>query len=287
MNEKYLARIIIGIVLVAAAVGIDWWQRGDALLVQSPLETEVSEFQESIQDFVIENFGQPVDGGFTAPMYLQEFSGLAESDFDGVKTSEGKYEYLDGTLVFIRTQTNFEEAILEKGHKTLLNNLRSRLGNDLSVDEIVMRIMNDAGTPLVSVGDVLGAMKVVSVAPFNSGQYSTDPKMMKIGPRNIRITLQGPIEITGAYSAAHSEIGFDGYCMFVSDAASLARLPALPVRGGPPDIRSYFCFRNAETARQKLGEESRTVTVEIDNYELKSYPAEVVDWADLVEVVGE
>ncbi|MEK7568247.1 MAG: hypothetical protein AAB498_01290 [Patescibacteria group bacterium] len=287
MNKKTSARIIIGIVLVVAAVGVDWWQRGDALLTQSPFETEASEFQENIQDFVIENFGQPIDSGFTAPMYLQEFSGLAESDFDGVKTSEGKYEYLGGTLVFIRAQTKFEEAILEKGHKTLLKNLRSRLGNDLSVNEIVMRITNDAGTPLVSVGDVLGAMKVVSVAPFNSGQYSTDPKMMKIGPRNIRITLQGPIEITGAYSAVHSEIGFDGYCMLVSDVVSLARLPVLPVRGGPPDIRSYFCFRNAGRARQKLGEESRTVTVKIDNYELRAYPAEVVDWVDLVEVVGE
>lgn len=139
------------------------------------------------------------------------------------------------------------------------------------------------GTPaFVSVGDVLGAMTVVSVAPFNTGQYSSDPKMMQLGLQNARITLRGPIEVTGAYSAVHSGIGFDGYCMSVSDAASLSRLPVLST-----GVRSYFCFRNSETARQKLGEKSRTITVKIDNFELNSYPAEVMDWADLISVFRE
>ena len=139
----------------------------------------------------------------------------------------------------------------------------------------------------VSVGDMLGAMTVVSVKPFNTGQYSPDPKMMQLGPQNIQANLKGPIEVTGAYSAVHSGIGFDGYCMSVSDAASLARLPALPVSGGAPAPRPYFCFRNSEAAQEKLGEQSRTVTVTIDNYQLNSYPSEVVDWADLISVVRE
>ncbi len=142
-------------------------------------------------------------------------------------------------------------------------------------------------TPFVSVGDVLGAMTVVSVKPFNTGQYSPDPKMMSLGSQNIQANLKGPIEVTGVYSAVHSGIGFDGYCMSVSDAASLARLPALPVSGGAPAVRPYFCFRNVEVAQQKLGEESRTVTVTIDNYQLNSYPSEVVDWADLISVIKE
>lgn len=138
------------------------------------------------------------------------------------------------------------------------------------------------GSAFVSVGDILGAMTVVSVAPFNTGQYSSDPKMMQLGPQNIRVNLKGPIEVTGAYSTVHSGIGFDGYCMSVSDAASLSRLPVLPA-----GVRSYFCFRNGETAQQKLGKQSRTVTVMIDNYQLNSYPSEVVDWADLISVVRE
>lgn len=143
------------------------------------------------------------------------------------------------------------------------------------------------GSAFVSVGDVLGAMTVVSVKSFNTGQYSSDPKMMQLGPQNIQANLKGPIEVTGAYSAVHDGIGFDGYCMSVSDVASLARLPALPVSSGSPAFRSYFCFRDGETVKQKLGEASRTITVTIDNYQLNSYPAEVMDWADLISVVRE
>lgn len=136
------------------------------------------------------------------------------------------------------------------------------------------------GSAFVSVGDILGAMTVVSVTPFNTGQYSSDPKMMQLGPQNIQVNLKGHIEVTGAYSAVHSGIGFDGYCMWVSDTTSLSRLPVLS-----DGVRSHFCFRNGETAQQKLGEKSRTITVTIDNYQLNSYPSEVVDWADLVDVV--
>lgn len=143
-----------------------------------------------------------------------------------------------------------------------------------------------ASPPFVSEGDVLGAMTVVSVTPFNTGQYSTDPKWMRLAPNNVQITLKGPIEVTGTYMVVHSEIGFDGYCMSISDVLSLSRMPTLPVRGGPADVRSYFCFRNSDTVQKALGEKSRTVTVTIDNYQLNAYPAEVMDWADLVNVVS-
>lgn len=154
--------------------------------------------------------------------------------------------------------------------------------NDQNAERIKdsLKFTDTPGSGFVSVGDVLGAMTVVSVKPFNTGQYSPDPKMMQLGPQNIQANLKGAIEVTGAYSAVHSGIGFDGYCMSVSDAASLSRLPVLPA-----GVRSYFCFRNGETAQQKLGEKSRTITVMVENYQLNSYPAEVVDWADLISVV--
>lgn len=106
---------------------------------------ESAEFTNEIKSFVLENFGQPIDSGFTAPMYLRAFPGLMESDFGEVETSGGKYVYSDGKLAFIRAKTNYittyDEAILEKGHETLLSNLRLRLGNDLNVEEIVSRII--------------------------------------------------------------------------------------------------------------------------------------------------
>ena len=106
---------------------------------------EVLQFTDRLQSFVLENFGQPIDSGFTAPMYLRAFPGLREADFDGVETSGGKYTYSDGELIFIRARTNpittYDEAILEKGHEILLSNLRPRLGNDLNVEEIVSKII--------------------------------------------------------------------------------------------------------------------------------------------------
>lgn len=176
----------------------------------------------------------------------------------------------------------------QKIQSYVVENRGQPIDNDLSVDEIISRTENDTSSHFVSVGDILGAMTVVRVAPFNTGQYSRDPKMIQIGPRNIQITLQGPVEVIGAYSAVHSAIGFDGYCMSVSDVASLACLPVLPVGGIRPNITSYsFCFRNGEDARRQLGEESRTITVKIDNFELNAYPAEVMTWADLASVVKE
>lgn len=147
-------------------------------------------------------------------------------------------------------------------------------------------IADTASSFSVSAGDKLGAMTVVSVAPFNTGQYSTDPKMTQLGPQNAKIILKGPIEITGMYSTEQPDMGGStGPCMSVSDAASLARLPVLPGNGVRPDIPSYsFCFRNQKAAEQQLGKESRTVTVAIDNFELNAYPAEVMSWADLVDV---
>ena len=300
-NRKRLALLALAAIALVGALAVAWHTPGS--VVGSPLiraiptdaaSRESAEFAQKIQRYFVENIGQPIDSGFTASLYLQAFSGLTESDFDGVETLEGSYVYADGKLDFTRPQTKImristaEEAITENGHRTLFDALRMRLGNHLSVDEIISRIQNDTSSPFVSVGDILGAMTVVSVELFNTGQYSTDPRSMIIGPRNVQITLKGPIEVTGAYSAVHSGIGFDGYCMSsISDVASLSRMPVFPVRGGPPDIRSYFCFHNGETAQQKLGEESRTITVTIDNYQLNSYPAEVVDWADLIDVVNE
>jgi len=105
--------------------------------------SEVTEFTENIQSFVIKNIGQPIEG-FSASVYLQAFPGLLEADFDGVETLEGAYAYENGKLNFVRRQSGHMssagDVIVEKGHETLFNNIRGRLGNDLSVDEIVKKI---------------------------------------------------------------------------------------------------------------------------------------------------
>ena len=54
-------------------------------------------------------------------------------------------------------QVHLKKQFWRKGHKTLLNNLRARLGNDLSVDEIISRIQNDAGPAFCISGEVSSA----------------------------------------------------------------------------------------------------------------------------------
>lgn len=109
---------------------------------------ESAEFTSKIQNFVVQNIGQPIEG-FSAEIYLQAFHGLTEQDFNGVETIEGEYIYSNGKLTFTRKQTKYissaEHAIMGKGHATLLNNLRARLGKDFSVDEIVSRMTLDTG----------------------------------------------------------------------------------------------------------------------------------------------
>ncbi len=137
----------------------------------------------------------------------------------------------------------------------------------------------------VSVGDKLGAMIVVKVDmainPKDSG--TNDPELMKIGPNNVRVVLKGPIEVTGEYQQIHSGIGFDGDCIKGFDSVSLSRLPSLPGESYAP--QRLFCFRNTDFVEKNLGTKSHQVTVMIDNYELVSYPSEVMDYADLVKVL--
>lgn len=123
---------------------------------------ESTEFTNEIQSFVVENIGQPIEG-FSAPIYLRAFPGLTESDFDEVETAEGKYVYSDGELAFKRTQKKYissvGEMILNNGHKILLSNLHSRLGNNLTVKEITGKIIAQG------VGNVSGAILRGPICP--------------------------------------------------------------------------------------------------------------------------
>ncbi|MEK7179086.1 MAG: hypothetical protein AAB727_02410, partial [Patescibacteria group bacterium] len=139
MKGKKIFIPLIVLVFIVAAGGIYWWQRGDALLVQ-PQVGEATDFTEKIQSYVVENIGQPIEG-FSADIYLRAFPGLLEADFDRVKTREGVYAYTNSELEFVRTRNDIsssaEEAISKEGHQILFENIRGRLGLNLSVDEII------------------------------------------------------------------------------------------------------------------------------------------------------
>lgn len=127
-----------------------------------PLALDSSEFTNRIQSFVVQNIGQPIEG-FSATVYLNAFPGLLKVDFNNVKTLEGIYVYSNGKLNFVRKESNristADEMLVEKGHETLLNNIRNRLGNNLSLDEIVK------GITAQGIGRVSGTILLGPICP--------------------------------------------------------------------------------------------------------------------------
>jgi hypothetical protein len=128
--------------------------------------------------------------------------------------------------------------------------------------------------------DTHKTMRVMSAQPFNSGQYSSDSSLKEMGSDNIKVLFKGPATLTGNFFFEASESGFAGYCMKDFDISFLG---TLPYEISPEKIK-VFCFRNTEEVDQKLGKEAKKITVTIDNFELNSYPAEVMNWADFVDV---
>lgn len=172
MKKAYKIFILIFMI----AVGAVW--AGSILMrsAEEPPETpeisqNTSEFTEKIQSFVVENFGHPIEG-FSAPIYLQAFPGFLEADFDGVETLEGSYVYEMGKLNFERGVTGYissaEEMITNKGHETLFNNIRGRLGNNLSVDELI------TGITAQGIGRVSGTILLGPTCPVL--RYPPDPE---------------------------------------------------------------------------------------------------------------
>ncbi|MEK7596390.1 MAG: hypothetical protein AAB564_02500 [Patescibacteria group bacterium] len=147
MKKSY--KILIGIFgtlfVVSFVLGVIGFMRGLQNSQEEPeILGEAALFIEKIQNYVVGNIGQPIEG-FNADIYLRAFPGLFEADFDRVETGEGKYVYTNGKLEFVRAQTKYgtsaEEAISKKGHQTFFENVRGRLGINLSVDEIMNGIV--------------------------------------------------------------------------------------------------------------------------------------------------
>lgn len=145
MKKSYKIFILIFVVTVVAVLAGSILMRSSQEPREMPeISQDTAEFTEKIQSFAIENIGQPIEG-FNADIYLWAFPGLVGADFDGVETREGIYSYRNGKLVFKRTRSqqisSAEEMILERGHETMLRNLRARLGGGLSVDAIIGKIV--------------------------------------------------------------------------------------------------------------------------------------------------
>lgn len=101
-------------------------------------------FEDRMVALAVEDAGQPMEG-FNAPLLMRAFPGLVSSDFNGVETSGGRYELVQGDLQFIANakspQSTASETLQADGYITLLNNLskrlKIRLKNTTSVDYVI------------------------------------------------------------------------------------------------------------------------------------------------------
>lgn len=131
-----------------------------------------------------------------------------------------------------------------------------------------------------SIEEKSNEMKVTNVLPFNSGQYSNDSSLKEIGADNIKILLKRQVTVTGKYTYESNGLGFSGYCMSDFDNGFLGKLPY----GISNENIKIFCFRNEDFAYEKLGTSTKQITIIIDNFEFNSYPSEVMNWADLINL---
>ncbi len=104
----------------------------------------VDVFQFTLEDEVRKKIGKP-ENGFEPYMFLQVFPGLAETDFDGVEASVGRYYIVDGTLQYQTGVTklvhNAAKSIERTGMQTLLENVAKRIGIDLTTNGTITDIM--------------------------------------------------------------------------------------------------------------------------------------------------
>ena len=133
--------IVAGVLVVNAIVlysgGFDYVR--DKFEPSIPVEKVKPEvviaFRTALEAKVKNEQGMPIEG-FEPYMFLAAFPGLAESDFDGVEASIGKYVLVDGKLEHqlgdARLVHSAAKAITQKGMDTLYHNVAARAGIDLS-----------------------------------------------------------------------------------------------------------------------------------------------------------
>ena len=106
-----------------------------------------SYFQERIVALGIKDIGIPIEG-FDDQIFISVFPGLVPSDFEGVKTLEGHYEFFNNESVFVRDVSQpistAERTIANEGYVMLLENVSARLSYSIAskadVDNLIERI---------------------------------------------------------------------------------------------------------------------------------------------------
>mgnify|MGYP006908203126 CR=1 FL=1 len=141
---EYMKNIILVVVLVGLASIVLLWREADDTGKMSELFG--SYFGDELMLQGIEDIGHPIEG-FDADLLMIAFPGLLPVDFHGVSAFEGKYQFKDGELSFIRNSSNpissAERTVSSEGYQVLLENVGNRL-NRVIQNEYDVRMLIDA-----------------------------------------------------------------------------------------------------------------------------------------------
>ncbi len=149
-----LKQILIATTAVIVFNAVFVFSGGLALLQQTKKQEErtvslrpdvVDVFRYTLEEAVDKKDGRPTDG-YEPYMFLAVFPGLVETDFEGVQASIGYYTIEEGRLVHKLDDTQLihsaAKAITRDGIQTLLNNVATRTGIDLSGEGTITDIMS-------------------------------------------------------------------------------------------------------------------------------------------------
>jgi hypothetical protein len=102
-------------------------------------------FKTTLKNEVVRTQGVPIEG-FVPSMFLEAFTGLTITDFEGVEASIGGYTIVGGKLIHKLADDKLihsaATAVTDRGLDTLLANVSVRLGVDLTNDGTLTQIMD-------------------------------------------------------------------------------------------------------------------------------------------------
>lgn len=160
MNKKFF--LILTLVFATSLI-VGFLYYLDQKRVSIAITQDSEKFREQIQKLALIK-GQPIEG-FSADILMNAFTNLKPEDFNNVVSLEGRYQFVDMNLVFIRkpdfgpvkTISSAEKTITAEGYSILFSNLTERLGIkevDETVKKLNLRIENyeeciAAGNPMM------------------------------------------------------------------------------------------------------------------------------------------
>lgn len=149
MDKKELAfgvgalLVLIGLLWYGGRVGVP------DVKTKNASADAVQFFIEEVRKTTIAKVGQPIEG-FEPFMFIEAFSGIAGSDFDGVEAELGVYYVENGEVKYRETEPQLHtaaRAVTDDGMKTLLENIGSRLNMDVESQIDVRQILEIISKP--------------------------------------------------------------------------------------------------------------------------------------------